>query len=149
MFEFLEYTPTPQDKHLGIATIKAYGKIILRYKVVSGKDGQGFFLSPASYKMGVDAMGKDVYEKCFMIDSIYENKLLEDCIRAHVNPYASNSVFNQAASFNNAQPSVNIATQLTNANSGHHNANLQKPVFGQNQPQEVGTYFQKADDMPF
>ena len=41
-FEFLGYEPTPAEKHLGIVTIRAWGKIILKYKAVARKEG-GFF----------------------------------------------------------------------------------------------------------
>jgi hypothetical protein len=150
MFEFLSYLPTPNDKSLGIVTIKAYGKIILRYKVVAGKEGHGFFLSPSSYKVGTDAMGKDIYEKCFMIDSIYENKLLEDLVRANVNPYAHNSALNGPSSFNNASLHAGIAPNVNGSMQGHYNANSNsRPVFGQNQQVEVGNYFEKGDNIPF
>jgi hypothetical protein len=89
-FEFLSYESTPGEKYYGIATVRAWGKIILKYKIVPGKDGQGFFPAPGSYKVGIDPLtGKDRYDRIFMVDSSYENKLLEDMIRHHVTPYLS------------------------------------------------------------
>lgn len=118
MFEFLEYKAIPNEKYLGIVTIRGYGKIIMKFKIIPGKEERSFFHSVPSYKVGVDAMGKDIYEKSFMIDSQYESKLLDDCIRANVNPYQ--------ASANQQAPKNPV------------------PVFGQNQKQQVGTYFDEA-----
>jgi len=88
-FEFLGYEAVENDKFLGIATIRAWGKIILKYKVTPGKDGHGFFCSEASIKNGVDtSTGKDNYEKCWMLESNYDNELLKKFLKANVNPYS-------------------------------------------------------------
>ena len=81
--QFLKYEPTPNEKHLGIATVKLYGKIILRYKIVPTKDGAGYFPAPASYKMPSDD-GTDKYIGAFMLDSVSENEELINLIREHV-----------------------------------------------------------------
>lgn len=87
-FEFLGYEAVEGEKFLGIATIRAWGKIILKYKVAPGKDGHGFFCSEASIKNGTDlSTGKDNFEKCWMLESNYENELLKKFLRSHVNPY--------------------------------------------------------------
>ena len=85
-FEFLNYIPTPGEKHIGIAKIKAFGKIILRYKLVSRKDGQGFFPMPASYKMP-SADGQDNYVSAFMLDSNSDKEDVEELIRLNVRKY--------------------------------------------------------------
>ena len=74
-FEFLSYDTVVGEKFLGIATVRAWGKIILRYKIVPNKDGSGFFASPSSIKNG------DRFESAFMIDSTYENKGVQEWIR--------------------------------------------------------------------
>jgi hypothetical protein len=51
-FEFLEYIPTPNEKHLGIATVMLFGRVFHKYKILPAKDGKGFFPVPASYKVG-------------------------------------------------------------------------------------------------
>lgn len=87
-FEFLGYEAVEGEKFLGIATIRAWGKIILKYKVTPGKDGHGFFCSEASIKNGIDiSTGKDNFERCWMLESNYENELLKKFLKAHVNPY--------------------------------------------------------------
>lgn len=76
--EFLSYIPTPLEKYLGIATVKLYGKVILRYKIVPTKDGSGHFPAPASYKAGDD------YVHAFMLDSMSENEELKKVIMHNV-----------------------------------------------------------------
>jgi hypothetical protein len=76
--EFLSYIPTPLEKYLGIATVKLYGKVILRYKIVPIKDGSGHFPAPASYKAGDD------YVHAFMLDSISETEELKKIIMHNV-----------------------------------------------------------------
>jgi hypothetical protein len=51
-FEFIEYIQTPNERHLGIATVLLYGKVFHKYKILPTKDGNGFFPVPASYKVG-------------------------------------------------------------------------------------------------
>ncbi len=77
-FEFLQYDPVVGEKFLGIATVRAWGRIILRYKIVPGKEGKGFFASTASIKNG------ERYESAFMLDSNYENQLLQALIKDKV-----------------------------------------------------------------
>jgi hypothetical protein len=80
-FEFLSYEPVSGEKFLGIATIRAWSKIILRYKIVPNKDGSSFFASPSSIKNG------DRFEAAFMLDSNYENQGLQAMIREKVGNY--------------------------------------------------------------
>ncbi len=77
-FEFLNYDAVSGEKFLGIATIRAWGKIILRYKIVPGKEGKGFFASASSIKNG------ERYESAFMLDSNYENQALQALIKEKV-----------------------------------------------------------------
>lgn len=80
-FEFLSYDPVAGEKFLGIATVRAWGKIILRYKIVPNKDGSSFFASPSSIKNG------EKYESAFMLDSNYENQGIQAMIREKVADY--------------------------------------------------------------
>lgn len=84
-FEFVSYVPTPTEKHLGIATVKAYGKFILRYKVIPTKDGQNFFPAPASYKIG------EAYVHAFQLDSNSDKEELENLIKNSVRPQVNTS----------------------------------------------------------
>lgn len=69
-FEFRNFTPTPGEKHAGIAEIKVNGEtpLILRFKITPRKDGAGFFPNIASYKMPGRPAGEE-YDECFMLDS--------------------------------------------------------------------------------
>jgi hypothetical protein len=77
-FEFIKYEPTPQEKHLGIATVKLYGKLIARYKIIPTKDGTSFFPASGSFKVG------DKFESCLTLDSNSEKEELDSMIKAHV-----------------------------------------------------------------
>src|SRR5574337_1808869 len=92
--QFINYTPTPGEKHMGIATIKLYNRIVLRYKIVPNKDGSGYFPTSASYKI-VDEQGER-YVSAFVIDSNSEKEEIEGIIRANVKKaIAQPSVFSQ------------------------------------------------------
>lgn len=82
-FEFLSYDSVVGEKFLGIATLRAWGKIILRYKIVPNKEGTGFFPSPSSIK------NADKYESAFMLDSNFENQQLQKIIKEKVTDYLS------------------------------------------------------------
>ena len=69
--EFLGFEHTPADKMMGIATVKLYGKIVVKYKIVSKKDGTGVFPSIFSQKVTLD--GEESYLEAFIIDSRSEN----------------------------------------------------------------------------
>ncbi len=77
-FEFLKYELTPGEKHLGIATVKLYGKMIAKYKIVPTKDGSAFFPAAPSIKIG------DKYESCIMLDSNSDKQELDTLIKANV-----------------------------------------------------------------
>jgi hypothetical protein len=77
-FEFIKYEPTPSEKHLGIATIKLYGKLLARFKIVPTKDGSSFFPAAASYKVG------DRYESSLILDSNSEKEELDALIKYQV-----------------------------------------------------------------
>lgn len=81
-FKFLKLEKTPGEKHLGIVTVKAYDKIILRYKIVQGKDGKGIFFTPPAYKMPSEN-GIDSYVSAFLIDSNSENEELMNLIKVN------------------------------------------------------------------
>lgn len=120
-FEFLSYEATPGEKQLGIATIRAWGKIILKYKIVEKKEG-GFFESASSIKNGTDGEGKDNYEKVFMIDSMYETQQIKKLIEHHVRPYAK-----QPSLFDQQSTNIPNSTQSTSGmRSAQNSAN--KPL---------------------
>jgi hypothetical protein len=84
-FQFISYEPTHENpKQMGVATVKLYGKIKLRYKIVTTKDGQGWFPIPASYQLGKTDDGKDKYVSAFMLNDRDEEETLIAAIRANV-----------------------------------------------------------------
>ncbi len=98
--EFIKYEKANDEKYLGIATVKLYGKILLRYKIVANKDGSGYFPAAASYK---NPSYPDQYYASFMLDSNSEKEEVENCIRSNVKRYmqaetqAGQSAFQQPA----------------------------------------------------
>lgn len=85
-FEFLSYESVVGEKFLGVVTVRAWSKIILRYKVIPGKDGRGFFCSPASVKVN------EKYESAFMVDSSYENQALQALIKEEVSKHLNGTI---------------------------------------------------------
>jgi len=82
-YKFISYIATPTEKHLGIATICFHDKVILRFKVIPNKDGNGFFFGTSAFKISTDGED-DRYIESFMIDSRSEQELLHEYMRAHV-----------------------------------------------------------------
>ena len=78
--EFLKFEATPEEKHIGIASVKLYGKIIIRYKIVPTKEGGNFFVAPAAFKMSAT----DTYQSSVLIDSHTENEELMNFIKMNV-----------------------------------------------------------------
>jgi len=90
-FQFISYEATPEDeKQLGVATVKLYGKIKLRYKIIHTKDGQGWFPIPASYKLGKTDDGKDKYVAAFMLNDRDEEEELIAAVRSQVSKAMQN-----------------------------------------------------------
>lgn len=83
--EFIKYEATPKEKHLGIATVKLYGKILLRFKIVPTKDGQGYFSTPAYIK--TEREGEDKFIASFVIDSRTEEDELNTLIRDEIRKF--------------------------------------------------------------
>lgn len=82
-FEFISYTPVLNDQYMvGIITIKLYGKIELRYKNISKKDGSGTFFAPASYSVNSNN-GKE-YISSFKL-SEEDNAIVSTLIRNNIN----------------------------------------------------------------
>lgn len=84
--EFIEYLATPNDDWMeGIATVRLYGKIILRYKIVLKKDGSGYFVAPANFRISEGDQNK--YLDACMLDSRMEHDDLMKMIRHNVNRF--------------------------------------------------------------
>lgn len=76
--DIVDFTLTPNEKTIGIATVRFYDKILLRYKVLPNKDGTGFFSAPFSYKTKKD--DQDFYVPIFVIDSKNEENTIKSVI---------------------------------------------------------------------
>lgn len=79
--EFLDYTPTPDEKHTGIATIRCIIEGLHRYKIIPKKDGSGFFPSTTSLKVG------DSYVPSFEPERASDKNEIEKCIRDGLKKY--------------------------------------------------------------
>lgn len=100
--EFLSFDETPDEKYLGVASLKMFSKIILRFKVQRTKDGNGMFVAIPSYKK-IDHAGEQ-WCQWFMLDSSSQKEIVENLIKSKVKAYfkaksedASNS--NSSGSF--------------------------------------------------
>jgi len=80
--EFVKFEPIEDEKCLGIATVKLYEKIVLRYKIIPIREGGGYFPAPASYKLS-----DDKYIASFMIDSRTEEEEVINMIRENLKQY--------------------------------------------------------------
>ena len=82
-FEFIDYVATPGEKHLGIARVKAWNKITLRYKISAKKDGPGYYIQVAVCKLpSID--GTDNYAPLFTLESMSDKEDCENLVRAKV-----------------------------------------------------------------
>ena len=85
-FQFMSYKSTPADQYmLGVASVRLYGKLILRFKHVKTKDGKGDFFTSPSY--GVDEDGQKKYLQAFILDSRAEDEELMDVVRQGYKAY--------------------------------------------------------------
>jgi hypothetical protein len=150
-YEFIQYTPTPGEKHLGIAEVRVYGAItiVLRYKIIAKRDGTGCFPACSSYKMPNRMPGEE-YESCFVIDSRSENEAIVRCVMHGYNDWLKSqkppetSVFAISA---NQQPYTPSSPQST------HNTQLQHPQAHpqtqyQYQPQTQPKFFDQMQQPP-
>lgn len=95
-FEFINYLETPDEKYfMGIACVRLYGKIVLKYKIVERKDGSSFFIAPPSYRLPLPNSEDFKYIDAFMIDSRMEHEELQDFIRSHVDKHMNSHSVNQ------------------------------------------------------
>jgi hypothetical protein len=76
--EFLSFSETPNEKHLGIATIRADKRFIFRFKIAQNPKGEGFFSNAPSIKID------DNYYPSFQFDSSYEADEAKKFILSHV-----------------------------------------------------------------
>lgn len=76
--KFLKYEETPNDKSKGVATVVYNNNILLRYKVMPGKDGKGIFIVPPSMKIN-----EEFYDT-FTIDSNIAKEEIISIIRKNI-----------------------------------------------------------------
>lgn len=83
--EFLGFDETPEEKYLGVASLKLFGKVILRFKVQRTKDGNGMFVAIPSYRK-IDHTGEQ-WCQWFMLDSSSQKEVVENLIKTRVKAY--------------------------------------------------------------
>ena len=86
--EFLSFDETPSEKYLGVASIRFFGQIILRYKVQRTKDGNSIFIAAPSFRK-VDQSGEQ-WCQWFMLDSMSQNEIVANLIKTKVKAYFNN-----------------------------------------------------------
>ncbi len=82
-FEFLGYKAVANDPYLlGVATVRLYGKVVVKFKHAKSKDGRdSFFAAPSITLAGIE---RKEYIKAFQLDSVSDNEMLENFVRSHV-----------------------------------------------------------------
>ena len=83
--KFIEFKPTPNEKHIGIATVLYDSKIYLRYKISPGKSG-GYYPNCASYKV-TDDEGNEGYIPAFLIESNMLKEQIESCVKSNIKKF--------------------------------------------------------------
>ena len=83
--EFLSFDETPEEKYLGVASLRVCGKVILRFKVQRTKDGNGMFVAIPSYRK-TDQTGEQ-WCQWFMLDSSSQKEMVENLIKSKVKAY--------------------------------------------------------------
>lgn len=116
-YQFISYVETPNEKHLGVAVVSFFGKILLRYKIVPNKDGTGYFPCAASIKMPPTAAKPDNYSSAFEIDSNSAKRQLEEFVMLNVNAAMRSRKVNpnqQAYALPQNQPAANVSSVGSN-----------------------------------
>lgn len=108
--EILKFEPTPEAKHIGVAHIRLFRQVVLRYKVIENKDGSGYFVAPPSYKREFPD-GTDKWNQWFMLDSQVFSEEVQDMIRAYVNKALAQKPQQAQGAVNSGQPTQVIAKQ--------------------------------------
>ena len=143
-FEWRGFTPTPAEKHLGIAEVKIHGDtpIVLRFKIVARKDGSGYFPNIASYKMP-NRMSGEEYDECAMLDSRSDHDTCIKFIMHHFSEWQKSkqpSVFSPQAQ---AQPPFIQRPEYQSASAQQPN-----PNYGQTAQQPPMQQMSFADQPP-
>jgi len=118
--EFVNFQAVQGQKYLGIATVNFNG-VMLRYKIVSNKDGNGYFPAAASYNVGTE--GADRYITAFCLDSNTQNEILKELIMERVGQYFANANRTQSA-----PPPINYPIQNGQAVNQPQNQNYSAPM---------------------
>ncbi len=83
-FEFLGYRAVSDDPYLiGVATVRLYGKVTVKFKHAKTKDGRDSFFAAPSISVGVPGEKKE-YLKSFQLDSVGDGEMLEGFVRKSV-----------------------------------------------------------------
>lgn len=77
-FEFIKYEAIPNQKYLGLATVKLFGEVIVVYKVIPGRTTGALFLNTPSYLIEKN------YRTAITIDSSTKKEALDQFIKENV-----------------------------------------------------------------
>lgn len=102
MVKFVEFIPTPNEKHVGIATISLDDKIFLRFKVKARDGKPGYYAFPFSTK--ISSLEGDTYVSAFTIDSNFMKEQIDKEISRNVTNYFINNTPTQKSVFEESLP---------------------------------------------
>lgn len=126
-FEFLSFEPISGEKIFGIVTIRAWGKIIIKFRVIPKKDGTPFASVP-TFKNGLNADGGDKYDKVFIIDSAYEKKMLDDLIEKNLAGKVQNQAIQNRPVYTQPPIQNNQQNWQQTGNPSHPQPYLPNPI---------------------
>lgn len=109
--EILKFEETPEQNFVGVAHVRLFKSVILRYKVVNNKDATGYFIVAPSYKREID--GTEKWNQWFMLDSQYFTEEVVETIRAYINNY-----FSSHSALAKTQPKQNTPSSYAEARNG-------------------------------
>lgn len=99
--EILKFEETPEAKHLGVAHVRLFRQVILRYKVQEKTDGVGYFINPPAYKREFSD-GTEKWTKWHLLDS----QVFQEEVRDQVESYVHIHMTNKSA-LSTQQPTLN------------------------------------------
>lgn len=92
-YDFISYEKTPEDGlQIGIVTLLAFGKLQIKLKHMSKKDGSGTYFAAPSISKTFNLQKQ--YEDCVLLDSRVEHNALMDYLRKCVTRQVESTVLN-------------------------------------------------------
>ncbi len=100
--EFLKFDKTPQEKHLGVATIRVDKRFIFRFKIMQNPKFEGYFLNAPALKVD------EKYWPAFAFDSSFESDQVKEFVLSKVKQQLKVSIDVSIPNYGEAQQQFNF-----------------------------------------